>query len=440
MMRVLLVSASRGESREPVFPVGPAYVASALLREGAEVEVFDAGFHPSPLRSLRSAIERFPPDIVGLSLRYIDNAAYPRSRCYLPEYAGIVSEIRAASRAPILLGGSAFSLFPEDLMRILRAEGGTTGDGEDGMLRLLRGDEGPIVQGRLDTLDSVEFPRNPESLFPGFEKYRVIGVQTMRGCTQSCIHCTGLLIEGNTLRPRQPKAVVDDLEYLYRDHGKRNFLFVDSAFNADEGHMAGVCQAILSRDLPIRFACYLRPTISDPSLFGLLAGAGCVSVEFDTDAGSDRMLQTLRKGFTTDDIRTTSNACRKARIEFCHNLLFGGPGENPDTVGETVQLMDEIAPKAVVAMTGIRIFPRTKLHQIAIREEVISPDDLLLGPRHYFPGNDSYWLLKQVGEAAAARRRNWSLPGRRSVMRTLSTRLLRSFHSVAPPWKMLRQS
>ncbi len=148
MMRVLLVSASRGESREPVFPVGPAYVASALLREGAEVEVFDAGFHPSPLRSLRSAIERFPPDIVGLSLRYIDNAAYPRSRCYLPEYAGIVSEIRAASRAPILLGGSAFSLFPEDLMRILRAEGGTTGDGEDGMLRLLRGEEGR-VRGRL---------------------------------------------------------------------------------------------------------------------------------------------------------------------------------------------------------------------------------------------------------------------------------------------------
>jgi radical SAM superfamily enzyme YgiQ (UPF0313 family) len=433
MMRVLLVSASRGESREPVFPLGTAYVASALLREGAEVEVFDAGLHPSPLRSLRRAMERFPPDIVGLSLRYIDNAAYPRSRCYLPEYAGIVSEVRAASRAPILLGGSAFSLFPEDLMRILRAEGGATGDGEDGMLRLIRGKEGPIVRGRLENLDSVEFPRKVDSLFPGFQRYRVIGVQTMRGCSQSCIHCTNMLIEGNTLRPRSPGAVADDLEYLFREHGKRNFLFVDSAFNSDEGHMAGVCRAILSRDLPIRFACYLRPTISDPSLFGLLAGAGCVSVEFDTDAGSDRMLQTLRKGFTTDDIRAASNDCRKARIEFCHNLLFGGPGENPET------LMDEIAPKAVVAMTGIRIYPRTKLHQIAIREGVLSPDDLLLGPRHFFPGNDSYWLQKQVGEAAA-RRRNWFLPGRRSLRRALATRLLRSFHSVGPPWKMLRQS
>lgn len=438
-MRVLLVSASRGESREPVFPLGAACVASALLREGAEVEIFDTGLHSSPLRSLRRAIESVSPDIVGLSLRYIDNAAYPRSRCYLPEYAGIVSEIRAASRARILLGGSAFSLFPEDLMRVLRAEGGATGDGEDGMLRLLRGEEGPIVQGRLESLDSVEIPRKMESLFPGFERYRVIGIQTMRGCSQSCIHCTNILIEGETLRPRQPKAVVEDLEYLYREHGKRNFLFVDSAFNSDEGHMAGVCRAILSRDLPIRFACYLRPTVSDPSLFGLLAGAGCISVEFDTDAGSDKMLRTLRKGFTTDDIRAASNACRKARIEFCHNLLLGGPGENPDTVAETVRLMDEIAPKAVVAMTGVRIYPRTKLHQIAIREGVLSPDDLLLGPRYYFPGNDSYWLLKQVGEAAA-RRRNWILPGRQSLRRVLATRLLRSYHSVGPPWKLLRQS
>src|SRR3990172_5506349 len=184
-MRVLLVSANREHFPEPVFPLGTAYVASALLRGGARVRVFDAGVTPFPFRSLRRAIERFSPDVVGLSLRNVDNAAYPHSRCYLPGYVRIACEIRASSRAALILGGSAFSIFPEELMRLLRAEGGATGDGEDGILRLLRGEEGPILRGRLDGLDSVIFPRGVESVFPGFDRYRVIGVQTTRGCPQS---------------------------------------------------------------------------------------------------------------------------------------------------------------------------------------------------------------------------------------------------------------
>jgi len=437
-MRVLLVSANREQFPEPVFPLGAAYVASALLREGSQVRVFDAGVTPFPLRSLRRALERFSPEIVGLSLRNVDNAAYPRSRCYLPGYVQIACEVRASSRASLVLGGSAFSIFPEDLMRLLRAERGATGDGEDGILRLLRGEAGRIVDGRLDDLDSVIFPRDVESVFPGFDRYRVIGVQTTRGCPQTCIYCTYPLLEGDRLRARTPEAVADDLAFLSREHGKRDFFLVDSLANADEGHMERVCRAIVSRDLRIRFTCYLRPKVSDPALFGLLARAGCVSVEFGTDSGSDAVLSSLGKGFSPGDVREASDACRKARIDFCHYLLFGGPGETRETVAETVRLMDLTAPNAVVAMTGLRIYPRTALHRIALREGILSPDDSLLGPRHYFPGGDPSWVLAQVGDAAA-RRRNWFLPGRRDWSRALAPRLLRLMHPVGPLWRTFRQ-
>jgi len=437
-LRVLLLSASREHFPEPVFPLGAAYVASALLREGAQVRVFDAGSTPFPLRSLRRALERFRPDIVGLSLRNVDNAAYPRSRCYLPGYVRIACEVRASSRAALFLGGSAFSIFPEELMRLLRAEGGATGDGEDGILRLLRGEEGPILRGRLEELDSVGFPRGIRSVFPGFDRYRVIGVQTTRGCPQSCIYCTYPILEGDALRARDPEAVADDLAFLSREHGKRDYFFVDSIFNADEGHMERVCRAILSRNLPVRFTCHLRPAVSDPSLFGLLARAGCRSVEFGTDSGSDRILSSLAKGFSADDIRVASDACRKARIDFCHYLLFGGPGESADTVAETARLMDETKPKAVVAMTGLRIYPRTNLHRIAVQEGILQPDDSLLGPRHYFPRGDPSWLLAKVGEIAG-RRRNWFLPGRRDWSRAMAPRLLRLIHPARPLWRTFRQ-
>ena len=202
--------------------------------------------------------------------------------------------------------------------------------------------------------------------------------------------------------------------------------------------MERVCRAIVSRDLRIRFTCYLRPKVSDPYLFGLLARAGCVSVEFGTDSGSDTVLSSLGKGFSADDVREASDACRKARIDFCHYLLFGGPGETRETVEETVRLMDLAAPNAVVAMTGLRIYPRTNLHRIAVQEGILQPDDSLLGPRHYFPRGDPSWLLAKVGEIAG-RRRNWFLPGRRDWSRAMAPRLLRLIHPVRPLWRTFRQ-
>src|SRR3990172_3290242 len=189
-MKVLLVSANRERFPEPVFPIGPAYAASALLREGWSVRIFDAGMARSPFPSLRREIEAFRPDFVGVSLRNADNAAYPHTRCYLPGYVRIVAEIRAFTAVPLLLGGSGFSIFPGELMELLRAEGGVTGDGEEGLPRLLRGEKGPVVRGTLPDLSGVEFPRIADGILPSIDRYRTIGIQTARGCPREGAYCT----------------------------------------------------------------------------------------------------------------------------------------------------------------------------------------------------------------------------------------------------------
>lgn len=437
-MRVLLVSANRERFPEPVFPIGPAYTASALLREGWSVRLFDAGTARSPFPSLRREIGAFRPDVVGISLRNVDNAAYPRTRCYLPGHVRMVAEIRASAKVPLLLGGSGFSLFPGELTELLRAEGGVTGDGEEGLPRWLRGETEPILHGWLPDLSSVEFPRTVEAVFPRFRRYRTIGVQTARGCPRECIYCTYPSLEGSGMRFRPPEAVAGDMEFLFRRHGKRDFFLVDSTFNADEGHMAAVCRAIRAAGIPARFSCYLQPRSSDPGLYRLLAEAGCVAVDFGTDTGSERMLVSLGKGFTVDDIRRASRACGQAGIDFCHSLLFGGPGETKETVRETVRRMDEVGPKAVVAMAGIRIYPGTGIERIARSEGRISPGDSLLAPRFYFPPGDPDRLLRAVGEAAAARS-NWFLPGRRDWSGAITPRLLALVHRAGPLWRIFRR-
>lgn len=207
------------------------------------------------------------------------------------------------------------------------------GDGEMSFPAFRDSGQGKILCPDPPGLEGVAFPRNIDSLFPGFRTYRTIGIQTARGCPNRCIYCTYPYLEGRTIRTRQPETVAEEIAMLNKDFGKRDFFIVDSLFNGDEGHMTRVAEQIAALNLPVRISCYMQPRVSDSGIFRLLKKAGCVSVDFGTDSGSSALLASLGKPFSRDDIREASRACRDAGIDFCHSLLLGGPGETKETIG-----------------------------------------------------------------------------------------------------------
>ena len=436
MPRVLIVSANREQFPEPAFPVGAVYVAAALARRGADVRVFDAGLYRLPHVALRAALRRFRPDVVGLSLRNADNAAYPCSRFYLPDYARLVRTIRSSCNARLVLGGSAFAIFPDEIMQALGVDAGVVGDGEAVAAAFDTAWAG-IRNARLRDLSGVGFPDDLQRVFPDFRRYRTIGIQTARGCPRRCIYCTYPLLEGRQTRPRSPQAVADEIERIVRTSGKTDFFFVDSLFNADERHMTAVLKAIIERRLEIRFSCYMMPAVSDPALFGLLKQAGCLAVDFGTDTGSPRLLVSFQKGFGVEDIRAVSAACRKHGIDFCHSLIFGAPGESEETIRETVTLMDEVEPRAVVAMIGVRIYPGTEMERAARLDGTLERGGSVLEPRFYYGGRDAAWLLPAV-YAEVGGRSNWFFPGERDWSRLIGPRLLRLLQAHGPVWRAFR--
>jgi len=80
---------------------------------------------------VQKEIATFHPDCIGISLRNVDNASYPATRFYLPSYSALVKSIRKISKVPVILGGSAFSLFPDEIAAYLEADGGIRGEGEN---------------------------------------------------------------------------------------------------------------------------------------------------------------------------------------------------------------------------------------------------------------------------------------------------------------------
>ena len=448
MNRVLLVVANREDFPEPAFPAGALYVAGAMEAAGGEARVFDAGAYRRPLPALRVALAGFRPTVVGLSLRNADNCAWPHTRTYAGWYRRMAAAVREASpQARLVLGGPAFSIFPREMRRALLVEDGIAGDGEVAAALLAEGRlPGGIVEMPLHDLSGVGLPRRLAAAFPELRRFRTAGLQSARGCPHHCVYCTYPRLEGATLRRRPPEAVVDEMERLRREVGATEQFVLDSSFNAGEAHMVEVCEEVRRRRrrpgaplADVSFSCYLQPRVSDPAVFRLLAEAGCTSVDFGIDSAAEELLPGLGKSFTVADLRTSTAAALAAGIDVCHSLVFGGPGETPGTVAETVRVTDELAPTAVVAMVGLRIYPGTRLAELAGDAGLADPRRLLLEPRFYAAGRLAddpavAWLSRRVREAAATRR-TWFLPGARDWSAAWGPRLLRRLGKPGPLWR-----
>lgn len=426
-MQALLISANRETEPYPVEPIGIAYVAASLIKAGHEVMLLDLCFEPDAAEALRRLPSGFKPSITGISIRNIDNLTYPKSVFYLPAIREAIGAVRSAHHGPIIAGGSGFSLFPHENLEYLGVDYGLIGEGEHSMVEFVRriekgepldGIPGLIGKGlgRFSPAESItDFAvASPARELLDYSRYAEAGgmanVQTKRGCPFECVYCTYPFIEGGKLRLRDPESVVDEIERLNRDSRRDYFFFVDDIFNVPEGHAIGICEGIIKRRLDIRWACFCTPRGMTAGLLKAMKAAGCAAVEFGTDGGTDVTLEALGKGFTVAEVENAQRLCVQAGIEAAHYLILGGPGETKETLRETFDLMERIKPRAVIAMLGVRVYPGTKLKDLAMKEGIIEKGASLLEPVFYISGAVKDSLVIDV-RAYAAGRPNWVVPG-----------------------------
>jgi radical SAM superfamily enzyme YgiQ (UPF0313 family) len=205
--------------------------------------------------------------------------------------------------------------------------------------------------------------------------------------------------------------VVDELASMVEESGLDEVFFVDDIFTWPPGHALGICEEIARRKLRVGWTCFATPLGMTPDLARAMKRAGCRGVEFGTDTASPRVLRALGKPFPQDQIGAASRACRAADLPDAHYLIFGGPGETLDTMAETFAFFDEIAPRAVLAFLGIRVFPHTRLHEMAVSDGVVGVSDDLLAPRFYISPQVGAEALRAAVGSHAAGRPNWVVPG-----------------------------
>ncbi|MEI7731672.1 MAG: lipid biosynthesis B12-binding/radical SAM protein [Verrucomicrobiota bacterium] len=376
-----------------------AHINSALRQAGYETRWLDLLMEGE---SLEEVLRTYRPDFIGVSLRNIDDVVIRKQEIYFGPLISISQTVRRVHPCPIILGGSGFSIFPERLLQFGEADFGIQGEGESSLLALLaalrNGGHYQDIPGLVywrDTQVVANAPRraaiecqlSPEDR-PAAVRAHYLGasgmlnLQTQRGCAHLCCYCTYPVIEGRAHRRRPPEVVAEEMAQL-QAQGVRYVFIVDSIFNSSARHVSDICEAILRRNVQMRWGCFLRPQGLTPDLMKLMARAGLVHIEYGSDSFCDSVLEAYGKRLTFADILHASELAWACKVDYCHFLICGGPGETMETLDEAFQNSLRLPNPVIMAVVGMRLYPGTPLHQRAICEGRVTAETDLLKPCYY---------------------------------------------------------
>jgi radical SAM superfamily enzyme YgiQ (UPF0313 family) len=412
-MRVLLISSNTERINMVTIPLGLGLVAAATRRAGHDVTFLDLLNEKDPDAAIHRAIEAARPDVIGISVRNIDDQNRDNPRFLLEQVKPVMDACRASTQAAIVLGGAGYSIFPEAALAYLGADLGVSGDGEAVfplLLERLQAREDPSdipgvgVRGRpfkgerLFPSDLDAFPLWDEaldSLSDAADPGLWIPIQSRRGCPNDCSYCSTASIQGRRIRVRSPRQVVERVALLAQA-GFRRFYFVDNSFNIPESHALEICRWLKELTPGAAWRCILYPHRVGEELVRAMAEAGCAEVALGFESGSERILREMNKRFTPDDVRAASEILAAHGIRRMGFLLLGGPGETRETVEESLAFADSLHLDLLKTTVGIRIYPGTPLARRAVRDGMVSGESDLLSPRFYLAPGLEPWIHRRV--------------------------------------------
>lgn len=348
-------------------------IGAFLEKNGFNVKIIDAHLEKLSLIKLSEQIIKQNPDIIGIttdSINYYDSLR-------------IAKLAKITLNATVVMGGPHATLRGEELLKYPEVDIVVLGEGEYTMLEIVqRIERGLTLKGckgcyykendkiiinplreRIQNLNLL--PRLARHLVPykyyprnytfGGIKTPVDTVSTSRGCPYNCSYCSSREIWGPQYKTRNPKDVIDEIEYLINEFGTKGIYFREDNFTLNKKHVLGICEEIIKRKINIEWECSSRVDLVNKQVLKKMYQAGCKSIWFGIETGSPRMLKKLNKGIKIEQVRKAVQITREAGIRVGGSFMMGMPGETKEDLRMTVKLIKELAliPTSLATFVGI---------------------------------------------------------------------------------------
>lgn len=369
MAKVALVCPAKKSIPKP--PLNLAYIASYLEKNNTDVVIIDriAG------QDVEKELIKHNPEFVGLTAM----------TSWAPDAYEVAKFVRENLKAKVIMGGVHSNIMTEEALEHVDIV--VKGEGEKAML--------DIVQNKIDSrIVSLPYIKNLDELpMPAYhmldmdfylsDKDAIIGLKidrvatmiTSRGCPYRCFYCY------NSKHPapvqyHSPERVFNEIKYLKGKYNIKGITFLDDEFVSNRRRIREICELMIKEGLnTIRWECQANSKFADLDLFILMHKAGCVSMQFGFESGSQRILDFLKKGKNTvKENRTAVQVCNEAGIKVRGLFMMGSPTETLEDIEATERFIDENDIGYVEIYMTLPL-PGSELWEWSIEHNII-PDDI----------------------------------------------------------------
>lgn len=415
--KIILVVPPYKESKKghlPLLSIG--YLAAYLEKGGYNVKIIDAIALDIDAEKTVETILKEEPAAVGITT--VSSSRFSAIK--------IIRLLKQKNKELfIFVGGRHFnSVWRESLRDIPEIDVIVRGEGEITSLKLLNGyfsgenfsqikgiafrsGNGNVVftpQRESAELDSLPMPAwhlfdlsKYKTTLEGERQTKAIGVISSRGCPNECVFCANNSFE-KTLRLRNPKNFVDEIEFLKNTYGYNGFDIWDDTLTMSKKHILGICEEIIKRKLNIIWYARARVNTVDEEILKKMKAAGCRIIGFGIESGSERILKEIKKYITIAQIKKA--VYLSAKLGFITKCWFihGFPSETLDDVRKTKDLMRQLKNygglfgSTVMNFANFPIlYPGTPMTEQSFREGII-PKEFSWTKEIFFERNKKFGL------------------------------------------------
>jgi len=363
------------------YPVYLAYAVAVLEASGVNVEFIDGVAEEHSIETFVDAVKKIDPRIVFME-------------CSTPSFHYDLNTVKRLKEEledifVVLIGPHSTYFHKEILTKnefvdaIVRGEFEYTIRDlsltllEEGELKGVRGisyrdkndvrvnDDRPLMQ----NLDNIPFPARDkvrsdsyrEAVFTGKKCTTLV---SSRGCPYHCVFCLWpRIMYGRKFRARSARNVVDEVEHVVEKYHVDEIYFDDDCFTLDKKRAMAICKEIQNRGIDVMWMCQSRVDNVDEELLKEMKKAGCHYIKYGVESGSQRMLDSMKKGITIEEARRAFTITRKNEIKTQAFFLLGLPWESEETIRNTIEFAKELKPDSAQFAVVIP-HPGTELYDL----------------------------------------------------------------------------
>jgi radical SAM superfamily enzyme YgiQ (UPF0313 family) len=211
-------------------------------------------------------------------------------------------------------------------------------------------------------------------------------ILSARGCPYDCTFCSNEVWKSSrpTLRLRSAKNVCDEVEYLYRTQGVREFFDQADEFNNSMKNALEICRELTRRNLGLTWKCQLRVKPFTDELARAMAEAGCWYVHLGIESANQETIDGTKKKTQVADVPDTCRVLKKHGIKVLGLFMLYNVWEQDGRLRfedsrmslRTLDFARDLFDKRLIDYISWSVatpYPGSELYELALRHGLIDP-------------------------------------------------------------------